>query len=58
MGCPSGGVLFGVFDTQLATVVDGGALVIPKACCRLSLLDNRPMSLRKLQFTGEGYPAR
>ena len=35
-----------MFGTRLATVVDGGALGIPKVRCQVSLLDRRPLSSR------------
>ena len=45
-----------MFDTILATVVDGDALVIPKARFWVSLLERRPLSLRRLQFTSAASP--
>ena len=33
-----------MFDTRLAIVLDGGAFLIPKACCLVSWLDRRPLS--------------
>ena len=45
-GCPYGGGLVGVFDTQVAIVVDEGAFGIPEARCLVSLLYRRPLSWR------------
>ena len=50
------GLVF-VFDTRLNIVVDGGALGIPKARCRVYLLYRRPLSWRRLQFTSVASPA-
>ena len=47
-----------MFDTKLDIVVDGGALGIPKACFRVSLLDRRPLSWRRSQFTSAVFLAR
>ena len=52
------GGLVGVFDTRLAIVVDGGALVITKAHFHVSSLDRRPLSSRRMQFTSAYSPAR
>ena len=49
---------FGVFDTRLATVVDGGALGIPNARCRVSSMDRITLSLRRSQFTSVASLAR
>ena len=57
-GRPTGGGLVGVFDTQFAIVVDGGALGIPKSRCLVSSLDRIPLSWRKSQFTSAASPAR
>ena len=57
-GCPSGGGLVCVFDTLLAIVVDGGAIVILKARCLVSSMDRRPMSCRSSQFTSASSPVR
>ena len=46
----------GVFDTRLSTVLDGGALGIPKARFRVSLIDRRPLSLRRSQFISMASP--
>ena len=48
----------GVLDTRLAKVLDGGALGIPKARFWVSLLDMRPLSSRRLQFTSAASPVR
>ena len=52
------GGLFGVFYTQLATVVDGGELGIPKVLCWVSSLDRILLSLRRLRFTSAASPVR
>ena len=52
------GGLVGVFDTQLAMLVDGGAFVIPKARCLVSSLDRIPLSWRRFHFTSAASPAR
>ena len=44
--------------TQLAAVVDGGALGIPQACCRVSSLDRIPLSSNRLQFISVASPAK
>ena len=40
---PVEGGCVGVLDTRLESVVDGGVLGIPKARCRVSLLDRIPL---------------
>ena len=51
------GICLDVLDTQFA-VVGGVDLVRPKACCRVSSLERRPLISRKLQFTSAALPTR
>ena len=57
-GRPVGGGCVGVLDTQLAAAVGVGALGIPKAHCRVSLLERIPLMSIRLQFTSATSPAR
>ena len=57
-GHPSGGGLVGVFDTLLYIVLDGGAIRILKAHCRVSFLEKRPLSCTRLQFTSTASVVR
>ena len=52
VGRPVGGGGLGVLDTRFA-VVGGGKLGIPKACCRVYLLERIPMRSSRLQFISE-----
>ena len=47
-----------MFDTQLAVVVYGGMLGIPRARCLVSLLERRPLSWSRSKFTSVVSPAR
>ena len=47
-----------MFETRLATVVDSGALGIPKARCRVFSLEKRPLNSRRCQFTSAAYPTK
>ena len=47
-----------MFDICLAVGVDEGKLGILKARCCVSLLDMRPLSLRRSQFTSAASPMR
>ena len=57
-GRPAGGGLVGVFDTQLAIFVDGGAFGITKARCLVSSLYRIPLSWRRFQFTSAASTSR
>ena len=56
MGRPVRGGCVGVLDTRLEAVVDGGALRIPKACCRVYFLYKIPMSSSRSYFTSTASP--
>ena len=45
-----------MLDTRYAGV-GGVNIVIPKACCQISLLERRPVSSRRIQFNSAASPA-
>ena len=55
-GRPVGGGCVCVLDTRFA-VSEGVDLVIPRACCLVSLLESRPLRSRRLNLTSAVYPA-